>query len=71
MRTEPCMCGGILVARPEDVAAVVETHNRSLLHLEWRYRHDPPRHRPTADETPVDLCRGTSVRPPMAWSGVQ
>ena len=38
-RAEPCVCGGIIVTlRGEDISAVVAMHNRSALHLFWRWR---------------------------------
>jgi hypothetical protein len=38
-RRENCICGGvILVLAGEDIGAVVAMHNRSALHLFWRWR---------------------------------
>lgn len=37
--SEPCVCGGIIVVLAgEDIPAVVAQHNRSALHLFWRWR---------------------------------
>lgn len=37
--TAPCVCGGLLICLPgEDVQLVVQQHNRSGLHLFWRWR---------------------------------
>lgn len=36
-RVEPCVCGGTLVAYlGDDIREVVEAHNGSLIHLQWR-----------------------------------
>lgn len=38
-RSEPCVCGGVIVVlADEDIPFVVEQHNRSALHLFWRWR---------------------------------
>lgn len=42
-RVEPCACGGLLVAEPgtpDSIRTAVETHNKSLLHLDWREKSE-------------------------------
>ena len=41
MRTEPCACGGVIIAE-DDVAEAVGRHNMSLTHVVWRYRREGP-----------------------------
>ena len=38
-RSEDCVCGGVIVVlTDEDIPFVVAQHNRSALHLFWRWR---------------------------------
>lgn len=43
MRTEACVCGGVIRARSMSVAAVaVQQHNMSLTHCVWRLGREAP-----------------------------
>jgi len=60
MRTEACVCGGLIHAYG-DVARAVAEHNLTLSHLVWRHCSgidDPRRRWPTADDKPVDMRQG-------------
>ena len=60
VRSEICLCGGLITAPSLDESApYIEAHNASLLHRVWRWCNDyrVPR-RPTAGETPVDFVQG-------------
>ena len=43
MRSEPCLCGGILTASAKEaIPMVVRDHNASLLHRAWRLGREGP-----------------------------
>ena len=61
MRTEACVCGGLIRAEYRHEARAVAEHNLTLSHLVWRHCariDDPRRHWPTADDEPVDMRQG-------------
>lgn len=40
MRTEPCVCGGVIHADPLEPMAGVTSHNRSNVHQAWRAENE-------------------------------
>lgn len=43
MRTEPCVCGGIIQARSlREAQSAILGHNMSLTHVVWRFGREGP-----------------------------
>jgi hypothetical protein len=42
MRPEDCLCGGVILALDGEEAAGVRTHQKSLMHVMWRWRREVP-----------------------------
>jgi hypothetical protein len=64
MRTEACVCGGVIMAPDGCAADEVREHNESLTHQIWRRSREEP----TAYQEPRDLseCSDRASAPSVA-----
>jgi hypothetical protein len=53
MRSEPCVCGGVIDAEPGLEPEAIARHNMSLTHVVWRSAREAS----TAAPTPCDVSR--------------
>lgn len=62
MRSEACVCGGVIVSSSiSGVRLAIQRHNQSLRHRIWRYNREVP----TAAEGLVDMSGPEPVRPDL------
>ena len=69
MRSEDCECGGVILALEGEEAAGVRLHQKSLMHVMWRYRREGP----TASFRTRDLseplrCASVPPAPPRSMA---